>query len=394
MYFIISMIERNLYQKIEPYLNSPESIVITGMRRVGKTTLLKYIFEQVHSENKIFLDLENPLNRKYFEEKNYERILDTFRLLGLNPGLKGFVFLDEIQFVKNIPSVVKYLLDHYDIKFFLTGSASFYLKNLFSESLSGRKYIFELFPLNFNEFLKMKKAKIKLTSPKTSLTESIFLTITRYYDEYLEYGGFPGVVTKETAQEKRMMLDDIFSSYFQQEVIQLGDFRKTHVIRDLMLLLMERVSSKLDIQKLSRELGISRSSLYNYISFLEQTYFLKLIRPFSRNRDTELRNIPKVYLCDSGLIHHFARVSEGSVFENAIFSSLRTKGELNYYQKKSGVEIDFILDKKYAYEVKISPSIQDIKRLQELSQELHLKGFTVVSRKYVKLENVTYGFML
>ena len=390
------LIERDLFLKIKPYLAASGAVVITGMRRVGKTTMLRQIMEEIKSENKVFLDMENPANRKYFEEDNYEKILNNFIFLGLDSGKRGYVFLDEIQFVKNIPSVVKYLSDHYKIKFFLSGSSSFYLKNLFSESLAGRKYIFELFPLNFQEFLRIKGAKIntKAVKEETSLSIAVFENISRYYDEYLLYGGFPAIAQIESIQEKKKALEDIFSSYFQLEIIQIGDFRKVNVVRDLMLLLMERTGAKIDIQKISRELGVSRETISNYIAFLESTYFISLVRPFSRNRDTEIRSMPKFYLCDTGFANQFGRISEGALFENAVFNALRERGEVNYYQKKSGVEIDFIIDKKYAYEVKIKAYEQDIKKLAALSKELKLKDYRIISRKYSPLEHVRYGFML
>ena len=390
------LIERDLFLKIKPYLAASGAVVITGMRRVGKTTMLRQIMEEIKSENKVFLDMENPANRKYFEEDNYEKILNNLIFLGLDSGKRGYVFLDEIQFVKNIPSVVKYLSDHYKIKFFLSGSSSFYLKNLFSESLAGRKYIFELFPLNFQEFLRIKGAKIntKAVKEETSLSIAVFENISRYYDEYLLYGGFPAIAQIESIQEKKKALEDIFSSYFQLEIIQIGDFRKVNVVRDLMLLLMERTGAKIDIQKISRELGVSRETISNYIAFLESTYFISLVRPFSRNRDTEIRSMPKFYLCDTGLANHFSRISEGALFENAVFNALRERGEVNYYQKKSGVEIDFIIDKKYAYEVKIKAYEQDIKKLAALSKELKLKDYRIISRKYSPLKHVRYGFML
>ena len=390
------LIERDLFLKIKPYLAASGAVVITGMRRVGKTTMLRQIMEEIKSENKVFLDMENPANRKYFEEDNYEKILNNLIFLGLDSGKRGYVFLDEIQFVKNIPSVVKYLSDHYKIKFFLSGSSSFYLKNLFSESLAGRKYIFELFPLNFHEFLRIKGAKIntKAVKEETSLSIAVFENISRYYDEYLLYGGFPAIAQIESIQEKKKALEDIFSSYFQLEIIQIGDFRKVNVVRDLMLLLMERTGAKIDIQKISRELGVSRETISNYIAFLESTYFISLVRPFSRNRDTEIRSMPKFYLCDTEFANQFGRISEGALFENAVFNALRERGEVNYYQKKSGVEIDFIIDKKYAYEVKIKAYEQDIKKLAALSKELKLKDYRIISRKYSPLEHVRYGFML
>ena len=154
------------------------------------------------------------------------------------------------------------------------------------------------------------------------------------------------MVLKNSVQEKLMALDDIFTSFFQLEVMQLGDFRRNEVIRDLMLLLMQSTGSKIDIQKISRDLKISRPSIYDYIAFLEGTYFIKTIRPFSQGRSTEIRKMPKVYICDTGLVNQFAKIGAGHLFENSIFQNLRGKGELNYYQRKSGIEIDFIYDKK------------------------------------------------
>jgi len=385
---------RLIFDKIKAYFDSPEAIIITGMRRTGKTTLLNFIYDQIVSKNKVFLDLENTLNRKYFEEDNYERIKTSFEFLGIDFNHKPFIFLDEMQFVKNLPSIVKYFIDHYQVKFFLTGSASFYLKNLFTESLAGRKYIFELFPLTFSEFLLFKGSPLKIPENACNITRPIFDTISPLYDEYILFGGFPGVILKTSVQERKKALEEIFSSFFQLEILQLGDFRRNEVIRDLMLLLMQRLGSKLDIQKISKELGISRPTLSEYISFLEGTYFIKTIRPFSKGRNSEIRKMPKVYLCDTGLANHLAKLDMGKLFENSIFQNLRLKGELNYYQRKSGTEIDFIMDKKEAYEVKLNPQEADLKKLKEMVVELNLEEFKMVSKNYSKLENIVYGFML
>jgi predicted AAA+ superfamily ATPase len=237
---------RTVFNEIKPYLQSPEAVILTGMRRTGKTTILNLIQEQIGSTNKLFLDLENPLNRKYFEEEDYERIKSSLEFLGINFKKRAYVFLDEIHHIKKLPSVVKYFIDHYKVKFFLTGSASFYLKNLFTESLAGRKIIFEVYPLTFHEFLSFRQAKFKMPGNTAGITKSVFDTIDRLYDEYLLYGGFPEVVLKDTAPAKAKALEDIFTSFFQLEVLQLGDFRRNEVIRDLMLLLMQNTGSKTD----------------------------------------------------------------------------------------------------------------------------------------------------
>jgi len=371
--------------------------VVTGMRRVEKTTLLRQIFERITSDNKLFLDLENPLHQKYFEEIDYEAIAYEFSTLGLNLKMRSYVFLDEIQFVRTMPSIVKYLSDHYPIKFFLTGSASFYLKNVFSESLAGRKYLYELYPLDFEEFLTLKGESAKVP-PDYITRESLYTHFQTQYKEYVEFGGFPGVAAKSSAPEKRDALNDIFSSYFNKEVLQLGDFRNNKIVRDLMLLLLERIGSRLDISKLSAELGISRLTLKEYLAFLEGTYFISLVRPYSRSRDVEIRGAPKFYACDSGLAMQIAKVEFGRVFENAIFHQLRAQGvALNYYRKKTGVEIDFLVTrdkKKEAYEVKLKGTERDQNTLDRLAQELSIEDASLISFHFASKAKAWYGFQV
>jgi len=386
--------ERQLLKKIVPFLKSPEAIIITGIRRCGKTSLLRLIYDRINSENKIFLDMENPLNRKYFEETNYERVKSSFEALGIDFTKKAYIFCDEIQFVKNLPSVAKYFIDRYRVKFFLTGSASFYLKNLFTESLAGRKYIFELFPLNFSEFLFFKDVNLKLPVNSRKVTPAVFETLNHLYDEYVTFGGFPQVVLKSSVKEKKKSLEDIFTSLFQMEVVQLGDFHKNEAVRDLMLLLLQRVGSLLDINKISKETGLSRPTISNYLSFLEGIYFIKRVKPMSFGRDTEIRKAAKIYACDSGFLNFFARLDRGRIFENNIFQNLRTKGEVNYWRRKSGYEVDFILNRKIAYEVKLTPSQADVKKLAETTRLLKLKKFRIISKNFAKLPHITYGFML
>lgn len=385
------IIQRELYNSIAPVLSSPEAIVITGMRRVGKTTLLKYIFEHIDSQNKIYLDLENPRNQIYFQETDYDAIRRNLELLGLQKTGRGYVFLDEIQWVRQLPSVVKYLVDTYQIKFILSGSSSFYLKNQFSESLVGRKYIFELYPLNFAEFLRFKQ--VPVLEDKTQVSLSTYTTYKSHVDEYLKYGGFPGVVLKNTDAEKKAALEDIFTSYYQLEVLQLSDFRKSHKIRDLLFLLMERTGSRLDVQKLANVLGIARQTLIEYLAFLEGTYFIKVIKPATSNRDVEIRKAGKLYVCDPGLVRQFSQVDEGALFENAVYWNLQKLGTVQYYQRKTGAEIDFVINQS-AYEVKIHPEREDLQKLQALAKEIDAEQTYLVGRDYVPEQGVLYLFNL
>lgn len=386
------LIERSIYPAVESVLPAPEAIVITGMRRVGKTTLLKTILERLPSSNKIYLDLENPRNQLYFEQTDYDAIFTNLQLLGLNKNERMFVFLDEIQRVKNIPSVVKYLLDTYGIKFILSGSSSYYLKNQFTESLAGRKYIFELYPFSFSEFLQAKGLP-----PPPSIAVPVSLAFYETYkasmEEYLQFGGFPGVVQKTSQVEKRAALEDIFTSYYQLEVLQWSDFRKSHKIRDLLMLLLSRTGAKLEISKLSSLLGLARETVSDYLAFLQGTYFIHLVPPFSTNRDVEIRKTPKVYICDPGLARQFAQVDEGALFENAVYANLHPKGRVQYYQRKNGLEIDFILENQ-GYEVKLHPHKDDVRKAQALGNEIGIQNTLIVSRDHVALPGVIHLFHL
>jgi uncharacterized protein len=386
--------QRTLFRKIEPYLSSPEALIITGMRRTGKTSLLRYIQGTLADKNVLFLDLENPLNRKYFEQENYDRIKANLAALGLDFSRKAVLLLDEIQHQRNLPSVAKFLIDHAGVKFIMTGSAGFYIRNLFSETLAGRKYLFELHPLTFGEFLRFKESRLAIPSDPKEVTEAMADAVLPLYEEYLAFGGFPGVVLKPSVQEKRLALDEIFTSYYNQEVVQFGDFRRNTAVRDLILLLAARTGARLDIQKISREMGLARQTVYDYLAFLEGTFLVSLVRPFTGSRDAEIRKAPKVYLCDSGLAGHLARLDEGAVFETSVFQNLRVEGGVHYYQKKSGPEIDFVSNGRTGYEVKATPQPSDVKRLRALSAGLKLDGCRIVSKRFSPLDGIIPGFML
>ncbi|MDP2941218.1 MAG: ATP-binding protein [Candidatus Omnitrophota bacterium] len=379
----MNIVERPIFSEIEGFLKTEEILVLTGCRQSGKTTTFRYLFDKVGSPNKLFLDLENVLNRKYFEEDNYEAVKASFEFQGIDFSKRAYIFLDEIQYVKNLPSVVKYLRDKYNIKFFLTGSASFYLKNLFSESLAGRKYIFHIWPLTFREFLGFKGHKVKNLK---AVPEGLSVLLEGLFSEYLNFGGFPGVVLKETGREKKMKLQDIFSSYFEMEVERLRDFAKLNKVRDTLLLLFARGASLLDISRISQELGISRITLGEYLDFFEKTFFFSFIKPFSVRKDVEIRKRSKVYSVDVGLAREMGFRDEGGLLETAIYQNLRGENEVNYYRRKDGREIDFILNKKKAVEVKSFCHQQDISLLKRILVNLKgISGFKVVTlRRQIK----------
>jgi predicted AAA+ superfamily ATPase len=377
---------RKVLQEIMKYIESKEIIVLTGMRQVGKTTLYRIIFDSINSDNKIFLDVENPIDQKVFEEEDFNNIVRNFERLGIDSKKKMYTFIDEIQAMPGIVKAIRYLYDNYDIKFFITGSSSFYLKSLFTESLAGRKFLFEMFPLDFEEFLIFKNQKRQFYEDFEEKDKQknfiIYEKLKRFYDEYLEFGGFPAVVLAENVEEKKMKLKDIFKSYFEKDIKILADFKDIRAMRELILLVMQRCGSKLEITKLASEIGVSRETIYSYLNFLEGTYFILLVTPFSRNVDREVSGSRKIYLCDNGLLNNFSKVSEGSLFENAVFLNLKKYGKINYYQKRTGGEIDFIINKEIAIEVKLKGTESDLKKLERISASLDIKDYYLITKDF------------
>ena len=382
------LFKRKLFEELIKRIKEKEIVVITGMRRVGKTTLLKMIFDLLETKNKCFFDMENPLNQKIFEEEDYNNIWANLKPFGIDSTRKTFIFLDEIQANPEIVKVVKYLYDHYNVKFFLTGSSSFYLKNLFPESLSGRKIIFELFPLDFEEFLIFNSKNTKFYNTfkekEKNKNKINYEQTKKLYEEYIEFGGFPQIVLENNNEKKKELLLDIFKSYFEKDVQGLSDFKEINKFRDLLLLLLKRTGTKLDISKLASELGVTRETIYSYISFLEKTYFINLISPYTKSRDREISGTKKVYICDNGIGRYIGKCEDGNLLENAIFNNLKPYGEIRYYERRSGGEIDFIIsEKKVALEIKNKGNEKDYLRLKRITKSLALKEGYVISKEFI-----------
>jgi len=381
-------ISRKIQKKLNKVITQKQVTVITGMRRVGKTTLLQHYFEKISSKNKLKLNLEDALTRKIFAEINYKNIIRALQQEGIDITKKSYIFIDEIQFIRNMPSIIKYLYDEYDIKFVVSGSSSFYLKNHFSESLAGRKIIVDLYPLTFREFLNFKGIEKKY---KEKFSEKIVIknkvSAEKYrnlYKEYINFGGFPEVVLANDKEIKNELLKDIVNSYFQIDVTTLADFKDIGKIRDLLILLTQRIGQKINISNIANALNIKRDRVYEYLEFLQSTYVIKMI-PQKSSIDNKISADNKFYFTDTGLARLLAEVSEGSKFENSIFMNLIYDSKITYYQTKSGGEIDFVLDDAIGLEVKLNPGRQDLAILKKRAISAGISEYYLVGFQYSEL---------
>jgi len=375
------MFSRKIFPILIEALTKKQIIAITGLRRVGKTTTVKFLFNEIKSSNKFYFDLERLEYRKLFSGDHYENIVNALRLEGADFSKKLFLALDEIQLVPNITSVIKYIYDTYDVKFIVTGSSSFYMKEQFSESLAGRKQLFELWPLSFDEFLEFKNAGVNLPEFSFQNSNEYFIDkLSLLYDEYNQFGGFPEVALISKPEDKKSLLQDILESYVNFDIRFLSDFTKSDEIHSVIKMLASRVGSKVDYSKLSSLIGINRHKVKEYILFLENTYFIKLLKPFVTNPDREITLQKKLYFTDSGLLNLLGQISSGSLFENTIANQLFTKSTLQYYAKKNGKEIDFILNENRAFEVKETPTPHDLKILKNRATSIGINEYHLIGK--------------
>lgn len=383
------MKKRFLYYELSRYLEHKNALVVTGMRQVGKTTLLRQIFDEL-ARPKIWFDLDNPLDQLFFEDQDYHAVYKRLLNEAGNPPGRLFVFLDEIQNFPPITRIIKFLTDHYGTKFIVTGSSNFYLKNLFPESLSGRKFLFVLHPLSFREYLYFKgEADMTPVSqfPHPEVQSRHYHEKHAFnYEQFIEYGGFPEVVSTADPSLKKMILKNIFASFFEKDLRILSDIKDIRELRDMILLLVPRTGNLLDMTRLAAELGINRVKAYQFIDFLQGVFFIHLVPKYSKSNDRSVAGGKKVYFSDTGLLNIIEKVNEGQLFENAVANQLMHYGSLSFYTKRNSTEIDFILDQQMAVEVKKTGTPADIAKLKDNARQLGITTSYLVSGKYLDMD--------
>ncbi|MBC8316243.1 MAG: ATP-binding protein [Bacteroidales bacterium] len=391
------MKKRKLFYKVEKYLDHKNAIVVTGIRQVGKTTLLKQLFDHVKSDYKVWFDLDNPLDQLLFENTDYHAIYRELVTIVKSGEERLFIFLDEIQNLPAITRVMKFLIDHYQVKFVVTGSSSFYLRNLFPESLSGRKFLFYLPPLSFQEALYFHN-KVDLDQLLSNELNDVLKQQSLYhykkqseeYLRYLQFGGFPEVVTTVDDDLKKMVLKNIFSSFFEKDLRLLSDFREIRELRDLIRLLAPRVGSMLDITRIASELSVDRKKIYAFLDFLQGTYFIHLLPKYAKGIDRSVAGGKKVYFSDNGILNLLGPITESQLLENAVINQLAIYGELSFYNYRNTSEIDCILDKKIAFEIKQTGTEHDYKKLSKLTDKLGIRKKYIISQNFRDMYGIVY----
>lgn len=243
--------------------------------------------------------------------------------------------------------------------------------------------------MNFSEYVYFAEMITEKEARQTDIQERVkqknIFSFKKYelaYEQYLQFGGFPEVVTTKDIATKKQILKNIFASFFEKDLKLLSDYKDIRELRDLILLLVPRVGSLLDVTKLTSELGVDRPKVYGYLEFLQGTFFIKLLPKFSKSIDRSVAGGKKVYFADTGLLHSIGSVNEAQLFENAVINQLFHYGEVAFYSKRNTAEIDAVLNKEIACEIKLRGTEGDYKKLVRLAGKLGIKKTYLLSKTF------------
>jgi len=357
---------RNVTLHAQNRLKNDEILLFIGPRQAGKTTILKQLQSHLAENNEkvYFLNLEDP---DYLDLLN-ESPKNLFKIFTVDLSRKTFILIDEIQYLKNPSNFLKYFYDEYagKIKILVSGSSAFYLDKKFEDSLAGRKKIFYVRTLSFEEFLRFKNendlAKIVSESKAPALQEKE--KISFYFREYLIYGGYPRAVLAPI-EEKTDILREIAYSYIKKDIYE-ANVRQDEIFYKLLKILASQIGNLVNASELALTLGVSKTTIDNYLYIMRKSFHLHLISPFYKNMRKELTKMPKVYFADLGLRNFFSdnfksfetREDKGILLENAAFRQLLEKYDednIKFWRTIQKNEIDFVAAEKVAFEVKINP---------------------------------------
>lgn len=359
------LIKRSLFLQIKAHLRTPDVFtLIIGPRQAGKTTLMDLLKKDLDNkgEKTMSLNVDISSHKPYFV--SHEQLVSAIKL-EVGEG-SAYIFLDEIQRIENAGLFLKGLYDmKLPYKFIVSGSGSLELKEKIHESLPGRKRLFQITTLNFDEFVNFKTEYRFSEQDKELISIAAVFDIHKeslrsLLDEYLDFGGYPRVALADTSEKKRIEIDDIYQSYLQRDIEQLLNIKKTDRFGNLVRMMAAQVGNLVNVAELSRTLGVAQETINNYLWYLEQTFILKKVTPYFRNVRSEISSAPIYYFVDLGLknysINQFGTATHlipppGMLFENFVFNDLQERlrlklssATIHFWRTKDKAEVDFVIN--------------------------------------------------
>ena len=373
------LFQRSLFSQIESHLPDKRHTIITGARQVGKTSLLRLIFQKLKAEGHLVFQLSLEDSKVLSDINEHpDNIFLHVPSLPI-PAENGQVekrmhlLIDEVQYAADPTHFLKFLYDKYEgnLKVVATGSSAFYIDRKFTDSLAGRKRVFQLYTLSYEESLVFAgrddlaaevmamQQRPEYISPHRAVLKAIFY-------QYLTYGGYPAVTLESDLLEKKLLLDELKNAYVKRDIAESGVSMEAKFFL-LFQLLADQTGNLVNRNELSKMVQVDSKTIDHYLYVLEKCYHIHLMKPFFRNIQKELTKMPKVYFNDLGLrnalLNRFEtienRADKGALLENYFYCRLRQPydaDQLKFWRTADQQELDFVAESSFgqgrAYEVK------------------------------------------
>jgi predicted AAA+ superfamily ATPase len=371
-------INRNITASIEKYLQNFPAVAIIGPRQCGKSTLARFIVDKI--QESMYLDLENPDDLSRLEQPS----------LFFNQYQDRLICLDEIQQKPEIFSVLRSIIDKSGLnrQFLILGSASPDLLKQSNETLAGRIIYQELTPFLTSEIDHMQDEKL--------------------YDNYWIRGGFPRSYLAVDDEISYKWRKSFIKTFLERDIPNLGIFYPPITMERLWQMLAHVHGQVINLSQLGNSLGISHTMVRNYLDVLQQTFMIRILKPYSGNLKKRLIKSPKIYIRDTGILHALQNVMNfdmllgnpiaGASWETLVIENILGNTEnfnTSFYRTSNGTEIDLILERgtdKYAIECKLSSAPKLSAGFYHAIDELGISRAWIaapVDEPYPVKENVT-----
>jgi len=337
-------------------------VLLTGLRRVGKTTIIKQIIEELLQEVRPELIFYVSLDAYGLEKYSIHEIVTRYRTIHrLGLDLQIYVFLDEIAFKEDFQKELKDFYDNENIKIYASASSASILRDR-KAYLTGRTRTVEILPLDFEEFLVFRNAKVK--------TADAYL-LENYFMEYMQTGGLPEYVLTGDI----VYLSELVDSILYKDIIALHNIKDPAIVKDFFRLLMERAGKVLTLNKMAKILGISLDTVRRYMEYFRETYIVYTVERCGK-LNQRLRTGKKLYAGDVGLKNMATGFRDrGAVFENMVYLKIKQHDPCYIYE--DGNEIDFFF-RDTLMEVKFGKELEG--RQLQLFEKIPAKEKIIVSK--------------
>ena len=339
------MINRPLYMdKIMAYVDTPFVKVLTGIRRSGKSTIMKMIMDKL--ENERHIPKENIISMRFdsmeYEDMTAKQVFETIKA-GLSDQGRTYLFLDEVQEISGWEKVVNSFLGEYDVDIYVTGSNSRMMSSEIATYLTGRYVSFQVYPLSFEEYLSFRREVTEVKNPHQELAD------------YVRLGGFPATHLRAYSQDEvYTIVRDIYNSTIFSDIVKRNQIRKVDQLERVVKYTFSNAGNTFSAKSISDYLksekrSIDNETVYSYLEKLEKAYILHRCSRYDLQGKEILKTKEKFYLADTSLRYSvlgYGPDSVASSLENVVYLELCRRGYKVYIGKTTDGEVDFVASRQ------------------------------------------------